>query len=42
MEGELKKLREGLDLIIQRVLTLTLDSSNRSPKDWRLGSIFTQ
>jgi len=42
MEGELKKLREGLDLIIQRVLTLTLDGGNRSPKDWRLGSIFTQ
>jgi hypothetical protein len=35
MEAELKKLREGLDLIIQRVLTLTLDNSNRIPKHWR-------
>ena len=42
MEAELKKLREGLDLIIQRVLTLTLSDSNRIPGDWRLGSIFTQ
>ena len=42
MEAELKKLREGLDLIIQRVLTLTLSDSNRIPRHWRLGSIFTQ
>jgi len=42
MEGELKKLREGLDLIIQRVLTLTLEGSNRIPGHWRYGSIFTQ
>ena len=42
MGAELKKLREGLDLIIQRVFTLTLDGSNRILAYWRLGSIFTQ
>jgi hypothetical protein len=42
MEAELKKLREGLDLIIQRVFTLILDGSNRILGYWRLDSIFTQ
>jgi hypothetical protein len=42
MGAEFKKLREGLDLIIQCVFTLTLDGSNRILGYWRLGSIFTQ